>query len=163
MLELLSPTRRLAEDCSSNSCCWVRSTGNSPLRRTIRDAGDAYQKQLEDADSMEGICRLGHVTSPPPTVLARLHGCTCPPPWYLPASMVLARLHGNSCCWVRRVTPLARTIRDAGDAYQKQLERRLEGLLGMLEPASMVLVGGVAALIAFSMFVPIYSGLSAGP
>ena len=68
--------------------------------------------------------------------------------------LVLLGEEGNS---------LERTFRDSGEAYQKQLERRLDGLLGMLEPASTVMVGGVVGLIAFSMFVPIYSGLSAGP
>lgn len=52
-------------------------------------------------------------------------------------------------------------MRDAAATYQKQLEQRLDGLLGMIEPASTLVVGGVVGLMAFSMFVPIYSGLSA--
>lgn len=54
---------------------------------------------------------------------------------------------------------LQKTVGDAANTYQKQQEQRLDKLLGMLEPASTVLVGGIVGLIAFSMFVPIYSGL----
>ncbi len=56
---------------------------------------------------------------------------------------------------------LRRTMNDAADSYQKQLERRLNNLLGMLEPVSTVVVGLIVGFIAFSMFVPIYSGLNA--
>ncbi|MBI4312539.1 MAG: type II secretion system F family protein [Chloroflexi bacterium] len=55
---------------------------------------------------------------------------------------------------------LRRTMNDAASTYQKQLEQRLNGLLGMLEPLSTVFVGGIVALIAFSMFVPIYASLN---
>lgn len=55
---------------------------------------------------------------------------------------------------------LKRTMKDAADAYQKQLEQRLNSILGMLEPASTVVVGAIVGIIAFSMFVPIYSGLN---
>ncbi|MCH8826149.1 MAG: type II secretion system F family protein [Chloroflexi bacterium] len=58
---------------------------------------------------------------------------------------------------------LQSTMSDVADAYQKQLERQLDSLLGMLEPASTVVVGGIVGFIAFSMFVPIYSGLNAVP
>ncbi|MCI0840802.1 MAG: type II secretion system F family protein [Chloroflexi bacterium] len=58
---------------------------------------------------------------------------------------------------------LQSTMSDVADAYQKQLERQLDSLLGMLEPASTVVVGGIVGFIAFSMFVPIYSGLNAIP
>jgi type II secretory pathway component PulF len=37
----------------------------------------------------------------------------------------------------------------------------LGSLLGMLEPMSTVVVGAIVGFIAFSMFVPIYSGLEA--
>jgi len=56
---------------------------------------------------------------------------------------------------------LQRTMSDAANTYQAQLERRLDSLLGMLEPASTVAVGAIVGIIAFSMFVPIYSGLNA--
>ena len=56
---------------------------------------------------------------------------------------------------------LAKTLRDAAEAYQRQLEQKLDSFLGMLEPASTVLVGGIVGFIAFSMFVPIYSGMKA--
>ena len=56
---------------------------------------------------------------------------------------------------------LARTMSDAADAYQKQFDQRLNTLLGMLEPASTLVVGGIVGFIAMSMFVPIYSGISA--
>ena len=56
---------------------------------------------------------------------------------------------------------LKRAMSDAANGYQKQLDRRLDSLLGFLEPASTVVVGGIVGLIAFSMFVPIYSGLNA--
>jgi type II secretory pathway component PulF len=56
---------------------------------------------------------------------------------------------------------LRRTMNEAAVAYQKQLEQGLDALLGILEPASTVVVGGIVALIAFAMFVPIYSGLDA--
>ena len=58
---------------------------------------------------------------------------------------------------------LERTMNDAANAYQKELEQRLDSLLGMLEPVSTVVVGGIVGIIAFSMFVPIYSGLNAVP
>ena len=56
---------------------------------------------------------------------------------------------------------LQRTMSDAADAYQKQFDQRLTSLLGLLEPASTVVVGGIVGFIAISMFLPIYSGLSA--
>jgi type II secretory pathway component PulF len=56
---------------------------------------------------------------------------------------------------------LQKTMLDAAIAYQKQLESRLDALLGMLEPISTVVVGLIVGIIAFSMFVPIYSGLNA--
>ena len=58
---------------------------------------------------------------------------------------------------------LQSTMNDVAEAYQKQLERQLDSLLGMVEPASTVVVGGIVGFIAFSMFVPIYSGLNAVP
>ncbi|MFQ6026117.1 MAG: type II secretion system F family protein [Dehalococcoidia bacterium] len=56
---------------------------------------------------------------------------------------------------------LQRTMRDSADAYQKELDQRLSSLLGMLEPMSTIVVGAIVGFIAFSMFVPIYSGLEA--
>ena len=56
---------------------------------------------------------------------------------------------------------LPRTMADAADAYQKQFDGRLNTMLGMLEPASTLVVGGIVGFIAMSMFVPIYSGISA--
>ncbi len=56
---------------------------------------------------------------------------------------------------------LARTMADAADAYQKEFDGRLNTMLGMLEPASTLVVGGIVGFIAMSMFVPIYSGISA--
>ncbi|MFN3973820.1 MAG: type II secretion system F family protein [Dehalococcoidia bacterium] len=54
---------------------------------------------------------------------------------------------------------LHRTLRDASQVYQKQLEDRLNALIGLLEPLSTVAVGAIVGVIAFSMFAPIYSGL----
>ncbi|MFH1141872.1 MAG: type II secretion system F family protein [Chloroflexota bacterium] len=54
---------------------------------------------------------------------------------------------------------LKRTMRDAAEAYQKETEQRLNGLLTMLEPASTLVVGAMVAIMAFSMLMPIYSGL----
>ncbi len=56
---------------------------------------------------------------------------------------------------------LQRTMSDSADAYQNQFDQRLTSLLGLLEPASTVVVGGIVGFIAISMFLPIYSGLSA--
>ncbi len=56
---------------------------------------------------------------------------------------------------------LARSMADAADAYQKEFDGRLNTMLGMLEPASTLVVGGIVGFIAMSMFVPIYSGISA--
>ena len=56
---------------------------------------------------------------------------------------------------------LQRTMKDAAEAYQKQLEQKLDNILGLLEPMSTLVVGGIVGIIAFSMFVPIYSGLNA--
>lgn len=55
---------------------------------------------------------------------------------------------------------LGQTMGDLADAYQKELENRLGGLLAMLEPLSTILVGGIVLFIALSMFLPIYSGLN---
>ncbi|MBI4201856.1 MAG: type II secretion system F family protein [Chloroflexi bacterium] len=55
---------------------------------------------------------------------------------------------------------LPRTMKDAASAYQNQLDQRLSGILGMLEPLSTIFVGGIVALIAFSMFLPIYASLN---
>ncbi|MDA1188291.1 MAG: type II secretion system F family protein [Chloroflexi bacterium] len=54
---------------------------------------------------------------------------------------------------------LPRTMRDAAKTYSQIQEQRLDNLLAMLEPISTLIVGGVVGLIAFSMFMPIYSGL----
>ena len=56
---------------------------------------------------------------------------------------------------------LDRTMTDAANTYEKELDNRLNSLLGMLEPLSTLVVGGIVGLIAFSMFLPIYSGLNA--
>ena len=56
---------------------------------------------------------------------------------------------------------LDRTMTDAANTYEKELDNRLNSLLGLLEPLSTVVVGGIVGLIAFSMFIPIYSGLNA--
>ena len=56
---------------------------------------------------------------------------------------------------------MARMMSDAATTYQKERDDRLGALLGALEPASTVVVGAIVAFIAFSMFVPIYSGLDA--
>jgi type IV pilus assembly protein PilC len=62
-----------------------------------------------------------------------------------------------------RSNSLQKTMTDLSETYRKQLERQLDSLLGMLEPASTLIVGGIVGFIAFSMFVPIYSGLNAVP
>ena len=56
---------------------------------------------------------------------------------------------------------MARMMNDAATTYQKERDARLGALLGALEPASTIVVGAIVAFIAFSMFVPIYSGLDA--
>lgn len=56
---------------------------------------------------------------------------------------------------------LPRMMGDAASAYQKQRDARLNALLGVLEPASTLVVGAIVGFIAFSMFIPIYSGLNA--
>jgi type IV pilus assembly protein PilC len=56
---------------------------------------------------------------------------------------------------------LPRMLGDAAVAYQKERDEKLAAVLGALEPLSTLVVGGIVAFIAFSMFVPIYSGLGA--
>ncbi|HZA23174.1 MAG TPA: hypothetical protein VFA32_11320 [Dehalococcoidia bacterium] len=56
---------------------------------------------------------------------------------------------------------MPRTMREATEAYQKEFEHRIGGLVGVLEPASTVVVGAIVGFIAFSMFLPIYTGLDA--
>jgi type IV pilus assembly protein PilC len=56
---------------------------------------------------------------------------------------------------------LPRMMNDAAIAYQKQRDEKLGAVLGALEPLSTMVVGLIVAFIAFSMFVPIYSGLGA--
>ena len=55
---------------------------------------------------------------------------------------------------------LEKTMRDSSDFYQKQLEQRLDTLMAIIEPASTLVVGVIVGIIAFSMFLPIYSGLN---
>ena len=55
---------------------------------------------------------------------------------------------------------LDQTMTDLANAYQKELENRLSGLLALLEPLSTLAVGGIVLFIALSMFLPIYSGLN---
>ena len=56
---------------------------------------------------------------------------------------------------------LPKTMADAAAGYQRQHEQRLNSLLGLMEPVSTVVVGGIVGFIALSMFLPIYSGLDA--
>ena len=56
---------------------------------------------------------------------------------------------------------MQRMMNDAANTYQKERDAKLGALLGALEPASTMVVGAIVAFIAFSMFVPIYSGLDA--
>ncbi len=54
---------------------------------------------------------------------------------------------------------LQRTMRDSAASYQKQQDRRIDGLMATLEPLSTLAVGAMVGLMAFSMFLPIYRGL----
>lgn len=54
---------------------------------------------------------------------------------------------------------LKKTMKDAAETYQKQLDQRLASLLGLIEPVSTLVVGAIVAIMAFSMLIPIYSGL----
>ena len=56
---------------------------------------------------------------------------------------------------------MGKAMSESATNYEKELERRLNTLMSILEPASTIFVGGIVAFIAFSMFVPIYSGLQA--
>jgi len=56
---------------------------------------------------------------------------------------------------------LGRVMNESANAYQKQMDQKLNSLLAFLEPACTVMVGAIVGFIAFSMFVPIYSGLDA--
>lgn len=76
---------------------------------------------------------------------------------------IIPRMYVELVSLGEETNSLQRTMKDAADAYQKQLEQRLDALLGMLEPVSTVVVGAIVGVIAFSMFVPIYSGLNAVP
>ena len=49
---------------------------------------------------------------------------------------------------------------DLADAYQKQAENNLSGLLSILEPASTLVVGGVVAFLAMSNVQMVQSSLS---
>ena len=51
------------------------------------------------------------------------------------------------------------TMSDAADVYEKQSEGRLNAMVGVLEPVSTLVVGAIVGLLAFSMFIPIYSSL----
>lgn len=55
---------------------------------------------------------------------------------------------------------LQKIMQDASVSYQKDLDQRLDSLLGVLEPASTLIVGAVVGFLAFSMFLPIYSSLN---
>ncbi|MEX2598702.1 MAG: type II secretion system F family protein [Dehalococcoidia bacterium] len=56
---------------------------------------------------------------------------------------------------------LPRMMNDAATVYQKEKDAKMEALLSTLEPLSTMVVGGIVGFIAFSMFLPIYSGLDA--
>lgn len=56
---------------------------------------------------------------------------------------------------------LPQTMSDAADSYQQQLDDRLGALIGLLEPMATLGVALLVGFIAYSMFVPIYSGLGA--
>ena len=56
---------------------------------------------------------------------------------------------------------MGKAMSESATNYEKELERRLNTLMSILEPASTIFVGAIVAFIAFSMFVPIYSGLQA--
>jgi len=54
---------------------------------------------------------------------------------------------------------LPQTMKDAADAYEQEADAKLNALIGMLEPMATVGVAMLIGFIAFSMFMPIYSGL----
>ncbi len=56
---------------------------------------------------------------------------------------------------------LRQTMNDAADNYQQQVDDRLGALVGILEPVATLGVALLVGFIAYSMFVPIYSGLGA--
>lgn len=56
---------------------------------------------------------------------------------------------------------LPQAMGDTADAYQQQMEEKLNTLVTMLEPAATLGVALLIGFIAYSMFVPIYSSLSA--
>ncbi|OGO07530.1 MAG: hypothetical protein A2Y92_05585 [Chloroflexi bacterium RBG_13_57_8] len=43
------------------------------------------------------------------------------------------------------------------DFYEKKLDRRVQKLLAMIEPASIIIVGLVIAFIGVSIIMPLYS------
>ncbi|MCH7800168.1 MAG: type II secretion system F family protein, partial [Chloroflexi bacterium] len=55
---------------------------------------------------------------------------------------------------------LEKTMNDLANAYQKQAENNLSGLLSILEPASTLVVGGVVAFLAMSNVQMVQSSLS---
>lgn len=56
---------------------------------------------------------------------------------------------------------LPQTMKDAADTYQQQADDKLNALISTLEPMATVGVAMLIGFIAFSMFMPIYSGLGA--
>ena len=56
---------------------------------------------------------------------------------------------------------LPKMMGDAANTYQRERDEKLGSLLAALEPMSTLVVGAIVGFIAFSMFVPIYSGLGA--
>ena len=56
---------------------------------------------------------------------------------------------------------LPQAMSDTADAYQQQMEEKLNAAISLIEPAATLGVALLIGFIAYSMFVPIYSGLDA--
>ena len=79
----------------------------------------------------------------------------------LSATTVLPRLFIELIVIGEESNQLERTMGDAATTYEQAFENRIDAFIGILEPASTLVVGLIVGFIAFSMFVPIYSSLKA--
>lgn len=79
----------------------------------------------------------------------------------LKAHPILPRLFLQFVMIGEESNTLDKTMHEAADTYQTQQEALMNTVMGLMEPASTVVVAGIVGFIAFSMFVPIYSAMSA--
>ena len=56
---------------------------------------------------------------------------------------------------------LEMTLKNVVDLYQKEVDRTLDAMMKFIEPAMIIILGGLVAFLAASLFIPLFQkGLS---